>query len=735
MKFALASTKRKMADSTVVSFFFNARGEDLEKSTSGMYRSLLFQLLEQLPDLQNVLSLRRPQTDDMGSLEWDVEILKTILEHAIIRIGDRPLICFVDALDECEDDQVRDMVEFFEHLGQTAVSSGLKFRTCFSSRPYPNITINDGMQLVLQEQGGHQQDMTNYLHSELKAGRSKLVDQIRAEILNRASGIFLWVVLVVRMLNEEYARGRIHALRRRLDEIPNGLEELFDSILTRDSQNGQELILCLQWVLYTRRPLRTEELYFAILAGIEPSSVSAWNPEITKDDMKRFILNNSKGLVEETRAKSRTVQFIHESVRGFFLRGKGLDKPCFGPVTTFPARSHENLKQCCQNYHLGVNVTADLALNGSLPKASSEDAANLRQRACESFPFLEYAVGNVLYHSDAADSLGCPQNKFVGEFPLSRWNFMSNLLQRYDIRRHSSNVSLLYILAEEDLPSLIRIELSHAETIDIRGERYGVPLMAALAAGNEKALRALLTSNQHKEICELSPSHNESSPSDHDLHKVVSSLLENRDHFYVKKEVSLLLWAARRGEVVIVKVLLANRKIGVNEKDKNSRTPLSYAAEGGHSEVVKLLLAHCDVEVNLWSGRGRTPLSYAAADGHSEVVKLLLARCDVEVNLWNERGLTPLSYAAANGHSEVVKLLLAHRDVEVNAWNGSGRTPLSYAAANGHSEVVNLLLTHHGVRVNLRNKRGLTPLSYAAEGGHSEVVKLLLTHSDVEVDL
>ncbi len=38
----------------IVSFFFNARGDDLEKSVDGMYRSLLFQLFKSLPDLQEV---------------------------------------------------------------------------------------------------------------------------------------------------------------------------------------------------------------------------------------------------------------------------------------------------------------------------------------------------------------------------------------------------------------------------------------------------------------------------------------------------------------------------------------------------------------------------------------------------------------------------------------------------------------------------------------------------------
>jgi ABC-type molybdenum transport system ATPase subunit/photorepair protein PhrA len=48
MKFALVNARKTMKDYIVLSFFFNARGEDIEKSTIGTCRSLLLQLLERL---------------------------------------------------------------------------------------------------------------------------------------------------------------------------------------------------------------------------------------------------------------------------------------------------------------------------------------------------------------------------------------------------------------------------------------------------------------------------------------------------------------------------------------------------------------------------------------------------------------------------------------------------------------------------------------------------------------
>lgn len=280
MKFAYANAKKTMTDTIIISFFFNARGGVLEKSTLGMYRSLLVQLLEKLPELQNLfdsLGSIAPNNDDFHT--WNIEMVKDIFGRAIKNLGNRSLTCFIDALDECEEDEVREMVAFFECLGQVTILSHIQFHICFSSRHYPYITIEKGVELTLEGQEGHQQDIANYLHSELKAGRSKLVEQIKAEILERASGIFLWVVLVVQMLNKEYDRGRIHALRKRLDEIPNELDELFKDILTRDGQNMEELILCLQWILYAKRPLKREELYFAILTGVDPEAL-CWKNDL-----------------------------------------------------------------------------------------------------------------------------------------------------------------------------------------------------------------------------------------------------------------------------------------------------------------------------------------------------------------------------------------------------------------------------------------------------------------------
>ncbi|KAI1115623.1 hypothetical protein F5Y14DRAFT_409764 [Nemania sp. NC0429] len=389
----------------VISFFFNARGDGLEKSTQGMYRSLLLQLLQKLPDLQEVLDLPgRFWLDHNNDSSWGIDVLQRLFSAAIAKLGGRRLTCFVDALDECGESQVRDMVEYFEQLGQSVLDSEGKLYICFSSRHYPTICIQNGQTLTLEDQPGHSQDLEKYVKSKLRAGKGKDVNLVRTELLQKAAGVFMWVVLVVNILNEEFQRGRIFAVKTRLQETPAELSELFKDILRRDQKNMADLLLSIQWILYAKRPMKPEEFYYAVVAGLDPTkdNLAEWDPEqITEDDMKRFVSSSSKGLAEVTRSNARTVQFIHESVRDFLLKDGGIHELWPDLSTNFENLSHDQLKKCCYEYFQTNTSNRDID-NEELPKPSSGEGKELRQRESRKFPFLEYATQQVLYHANIA---------------------------------------------------------------------------------------------------------------------------------------------------------------------------------------------------------------------------------------------------------------------------------------------------------------------------------------------
>ena len=86
MNFAFVDARESATDKEVViSFFFNARENDLEKSTLGAYRSLLLQLLTRIPELQIVFG----SLGILGSRwTWTLESLKILFKKISYSLED-----------------------------------------------------------------------------------------------------------------------------------------------------------------------------------------------------------------------------------------------------------------------------------------------------------------------------------------------------------------------------------------------------------------------------------------------------------------------------------------------------------------------------------------------------------------------------------------------------------------------------------------------------------------------
>jgi ankyrin repeat protein/nucleoside phosphorylase len=790
MNFAHIEAKRKMKDKIVISFFFNARGTDLEKSTIGMYQSLLLQLLQNFSGLQEVLlgcleTLGMNIRTSVEHLRFTIDSLKYLFREAVHSLDHHSLVCFIDALDECSEEEVRDMISFFQEVNEYGdnVGESLHFQVCFSSRHYPHISIDRGLSLILEGQEGHNQDIVNYIIDKLKIGNSKAAQDIRDLLQEKASGVFMWVVLVVDILNKEYDRGRIMGLRNRLRDIPSDLHELFRDIISRDSNGGDKdvLLLCIQWVLFARQPLTPEQFYFAMHSGIAPESLCEWDAEeITQDVMKRFILDSSKGLAETTRSKNPTVQFIHESVVDFLLKKNGFAEIWGGIGTNFRGLSHERLKSCCVNY-MNIDLSAYIQPETEIPEASSKEAKTLRESVIRAFPLMEYATYNVLYHSDCAEEMGITQGEFLQNFHMPRWVLLDNVLEKHQIRRHTQHLSLLYLLAELNAPNLAKVHPQVMFYLEIEKGRYGTPLFAALAMGNRAVVCAFLGAHaaQQPSSGHLSELYNlycrdDSRPINFGRNfsfskpkGILFHLIELDDEIVFQFALDIcpdilngryhtqppLLWAAKHGHENTVKFFLREALSNINTvvengssfgfgrdydaaiklllehsdantRDQSGRTVLSYAAEAGHRAMVTVLLESYGADVNIVDEIGRTPLSYAAEYGRDSIVKLLLEKMDP--NSKDHQDRTPLSYAAQYGYDSIVKLLL--EKVDPNSKDHQDRTPLSYAAQYGRYSIVKLLLEK--VDPNSKDHQDRTPLSYAAQYGRYSIVKLLLEKVD-----
>ncbi|TKA79213.1 hypothetical protein B0A55_03970, partial [Friedmanniomyces simplex] len=730
--FAHAHADQKRShDEILISFFFNARGDELEKSTTGMYRSLLLQILRKAPDLQHVLDdfdgFPGTHTQDPT---WTLESLRKLFDTAIKGMKQRRLKCFIDALDECDEEQVREMIEFLEELGQHALEAGNEVYICFASRHYPTIDIRQGRELTLENEEGHSEDLAKYVQKHLRAGKGRYIEEVRGEICEKANGVFLWAVLVIDILNREFRHGRIFAVKKRLQEIPPKLSDLFKDILRRDLANMNDLLLCLQWVLFAKRPLRREEFYFAMVAGLdsEPENISAWNTEqVTTDDMSQYVLNSSKGLAELTKSNTPTVQFIHESVRDFLLKDGGIYQLWPELGNDLCSKSHDRLKNCCQIY-IHVNSSCCGSLYETLPKASSTAAKDLRTSLALRFPFLEYACQNVLYHADQAAAT-VPQHEFLRDLYFGALLKLKITFERYDVRRYTAGASLPYILAENGLAQLIRTARDNGAAFNVHGERYRLPLFAAIIHKHQHAIQVLLRQNED--------THEGLDIAYVDSVRDLVCREDSRKHKY-------LLWALQEKYESIAELVIRltddDRDLAL--KNSRGRSALSLAAELGYYRTVDLLLAR-GISIYSKDKSGRVPLPtvqgrvhrngqgggmddalyYASSRGHEAIVRLLLEK-GAGVAFVSSDFSNALDAASSRGYETVVRLLLL-TGADVNDQGGPYGNALQAASLHGDENVVRLLL-QNGADVNARGGPYGNALQAASYLGHETIARLIL---------
>ena len=376
-------------------------------------------------------------------------------------------------------------------LADTVISIDI----CFSSRHYPDIPVKKGTELTLEHEIGHKEDIQLYITAKLRL-KNKAAQTLQAEILEKSSLIFLWVVLVVDILNSEYYPGKpIGMMRQRLEKIPPKLADLFKMILTRDEENPKLLQICLQWILFATRPLKPQELYFAVQFGLKEAPCSGqWDQgTVDLDEMKAFVRHSSKGLAGVTRSKTSEVQFIHESVREFLLGNDGAGQWSGAIVSgNVEGQSHEVLRDCCLAQ---LETDMDLEPSGSSTSQGSSEAVQTQLRADLRlrFPLLEYSLLNILQHANSAQQHGVGQQAFLDRFPLHKWATIHDVLEKHAVRRYSRSIHLRYILAEKNLADLIKIHPRQQSCFDVVPEaRYGPLIFAALATGSTEAVRALL---------------------------------------------------------------------------------------------------------------------------------------------------------------------------------------------------------------------------------------------------
>ncbi|KEY71713.1 hypothetical protein S7711_02941 [Stachybotrys chartarum IBT 7711] len=635
MKHALSRVRESGKADALLSFFFHVRGHELEKSILGLHQSLLLQLVEALSDLRTVLDVKARQCEKDGYVLWTVDTLRDLFTAAVERLGRRRVVCFIDALDECETRQVRDMITYFEELQEMARVSAIPLFICFSSRHYPTIVVEHGLSLTLDDQDGHSRDLEAYVDRRLRIGKGPDAQDVRSKVLAKANGIFLWLVLVIDILNETYSDGALFWVHRRLEELPEGLGELFMAILSRDTRNSDQLLVALQCVLYAARPLSVDEYYAAIAVNLTPEvyDYKKWHFfEHNYMDVERFVTSSSRGLAEviDSRERPYTVQFIHESVRDFCVGDMGL-KRMWPNVSDMYSMGHERLKMYCQATVRYMSRTSsshgecylEQKTDGSNEDLCFKGGPNTWITRC-------YAEDCLLHHADQA-ARTIPQGDLLDELETT-----NNLEPAID-KSGSGNIFIMGSMARNGYARL------QTQLIERKARWAGFDKQVA-----EAMFEGIRWSRL--EVFRLLLARLSAMPNEHNVNR----LDIYRSH---KDGTTLLLHVVFLGQTLMVKELLeaGADPSSVFEVKVRGWTPLIYAASYDKKKMVEYLLDH-GAEVNGFNLARETALYWTAMRGNEETAAVLL-NAGADWTIESAEGRTVLSLAKSGGHNGIVQMI------------------------------------------------------------------------------
>ncbi|KAI1322874.1 hypothetical protein F5Y16DRAFT_26647 [Xylariaceae sp. FL0255] len=247
MKFLADSPRtRKILDSwayprkvLVASHYFWNAGTDMQKSQQGLLREILFNILCQRPDLIHSIG---PDTlsDPLSPIvhEWTIDELRKVLLKIATPGHNVQLCLFIDGLDEFSGDHQ----ELCKDLKQLADASHVKI--CVSSRPWNAFQDAFGNHplTTLRMQDFTEPDILAYVENQLSEHPrwSYLNDQptsgsrLVQEVTRRAQGVFLWVVLVTKLLRQGLTNDDTFSdMLKRLEQFPSDLEPFFKQMLDR----------------------------------------------------------------------------------------------------------------------------------------------------------------------------------------------------------------------------------------------------------------------------------------------------------------------------------------------------------------------------------------------------------------------------------------------------------------------------------------------------------------------
>ncbi|CAJ0544350.1 Ff.00g035720.m01.CDS01 [Fusarium sp. VM40] len=227
----------------ILTHFFWKPGQLLERSVQGMALSLLYQVLDGQPDLSRRLWETQPFIrQKRNSSDWSLDDISEALVVALK--ASTELFCiFLDGLDEAKDLEHLPWPDWTDSQVIHKLLEVKNVKLCASSREEHAFCsfFESASRLRIHQLNNH--DITHFVRERLDICGLDCRDRdyLVAKVVQRAEGVFLWVILVVDSLNRAIRQSytTFEMLEERLAHTPSDLTKLYVDMWGRIGDDAQ----------------------------------------------------------------------------------------------------------------------------------------------------------------------------------------------------------------------------------------------------------------------------------------------------------------------------------------------------------------------------------------------------------------------------------------------------------------------------------------------------------------
>lgn len=349
------------------SYFFFKHGNDVNASIAGCLRALAYQMAKSDEAiLRKVLEMEQ---DTVPCVQWDEGTTWRKLFLGCIFKLSKPLPQFwvIDALDECQKfstflkliKEVPPYIRIFLTSRSTTEAQQWLISLGSLVEPY-HVQSED----ILHDLGTFIDSKMSYL--PVSSGSNQL--KLREKLLNKSSGSFLWVTLILQELEQTYSEEDAEEI---LDEVPEDMFRLYIRMLKGlpSSERALRLTHCLfSWTLLTRRSLTLSEMQCAI-----------------KLDLNQTIHGLGKSLTAicgqfMSIDQSNCIRSIHQTAHTFLLNQDAVPQ-----LAVDEQKCHSRIAQACLKLLNGIQLHGTYLQRPKSALLAPSSGAELLDYACTSF--------------------------------------------------------------------------------------------------------------------------------------------------------------------------------------------------------------------------------------------------------------------------------------------------------------------------------------------------------------